>query len=973
MNDDLASIATVLTERYRIVRELGAGGMATVYLADDTKHHRQVAVKVLRPELAESVGVERFAREIEIAAGLHHPHILPLYDSGGAGSVLFYVMPFVEGASLRDKLAKGGALPIDEAVRIIREVADALEYARTRGVVHRDIKPENILIAGAHALVMDFGVAKALSDAAGATSLTGTGIAIGTPAYMAPEQAMADPAIDHRADVYALGAMAYELLAGRGVFLGANAQQILAGHLTRAPEPLHLHRSSVSPALEAVVMRCLEKMPADRFQTAGEVMVALDAAVATTSGATASPSIVSGSEASASPETGSGASPRPVTHDGATGATRLEVDGVPPSRPARAGRVKWAIVATTAAVVTIASLSWYSKVGRAGTLIGNDILDENDVVLVSDFQNRTTDSSLATTITDAVRVDLQQSHAVKVMSSSAMASALRRMNLPVGEPISEAKVRELAEREGVKAFVVGDIAKIGGGYQLTARVVATSTGSDALTARATAADDARLLGALEELGKALRRGIGESLRSVAAAEPLARVTTASLPALRAYSSAQRAESNGDRKRAVAMAKEALALDSTFASAWSLLFVSYTNMGQVQLGEDASAHAYAMRARLPEFERLRAEAHYHGMRAEFTEEEAAWARLAESGRDETNYADLLLRLNRLPEAEAMGRRSIAKPPWSSISYWNLAEAQAAQEKFSALDTTSALIAARMPGNAYARFIPVHGLLVRHLYDSAEAFLRAPAQQGLPSAKLLLCTVDRVRGRVRASQACAEPNPLAGISEFRLTGDSVRIKRAYSAFVAMPAAERPSDEYAINIVALCDLGRLRDARALLDEWRTRSKGTGPAFLADSAWAAGCIASGEQRWADAAQAFLAWGKAPLFSAFHFYNRGLPEAALAMERLGKPDSAIALLERAQHLPSLALGVAYDATWYPEALMRLGSLYEARGDRVKAGDYYAKYVELMKDADPELQNSVKAARAKVEQMRSEPRAGARP
>ncbi len=951
MNDDLASLATVLTDRYRVVRELGAGGMATVYLADDARHHRQVAVKVLRPELAESVGVERFAREIEIAAGLHHPHILPLYDSGGAGSVLFYVMPFVEGPSLRDRLTKGGALPIDEAVRIIREVADALEYARTRGVVHRDIKPENILLSGTHALVMDFGVAKALSDAASATSLTGTGIAIGTPAYMAPEQAMADPAIDHRVDVYALGAMAYELLAGRGVFLGANAQQILAGHMTRAPEPLHLHRSTVSPALEAVVMRCLEKIPADRFQTAGEVMAALDAAVATPSGAVAA-AVVSGATSS------------PHAAAATPGA------GTDTRRPAR--RLRWAIAAAVALVLSVASLTWYSKVGRAGTLIGNDVLAQNDMVLVADFQNRTTDSTLATTITDAIRVDLQQSRAVNVLSSTAMAAAFRRMNLPVGEAISEAKVRELAEREGIKAFVLGDIARIGGGYQLTARVVATATGSDALTARATAADDSKLLGALEELGASLRRGIGESLRSVAATAPLARVTTASLPALRAYSSAMRAEANGDRPRAIAMAKEALALDTSFASAWNLLFTSYVNSGQVPLAEDAATRAYTMRVRLPEFERLRAEAHYHGMRAEYTEEEAAWARLTEAGRSEASYADLLLRLNRLPEAEAMARRSIAKPPYSGVAFWNLAEAQAGQERFAAFDSTVALIQAKLPENPYAHFIPLHGLLVRHMYDSAQAVLRAPAVQGLPLAKEFQCSVDMARGRLRAAQACGQRMLASSISEFRLTGDSARIMRDYRAFMAVPAAERPVDQYPFSIVALCDVGRLRDARTLLDEWRTRTKGTGPTFRADSAWAVGCIAAGEQRWNDAAQAFLAWGKAPLFSAFHFYNRGLPEAALAMERLGKPDSAIALLERAQHLPSLALGAAYDRTWYAAALMRLGSLYEGRGDRVKAADYYAKYAELMKDADPELQASVKEARAKVEAMRGEPRSGAK-
>src|SRR6185436_8515890 len=253
MSDPFGQLNEALAGRYRVEREVGAGGMATVYLAQDEKHHRKVAVKVLRPELAANLGQERFLREIEIAASLHHPHILSLFDSGGSGGVLFYVMPFVEGESLRDRLAKGGALPVDEAVRIIREVADALAYSHRHGVVHRDIKPENILLTSGHALVTDFGVAKAVSDAASASNLTGTGVSLGTSAYMAPEQAMADPALDHRADLYALGVVAYEILAGFPPFQG-NPQQLIAAHLARRPEPLSTHRATVPAALEAVVM-----------------------------------------------------------------------------------------------------------------------------------------------------------------------------------------------------------------------------------------------------------------------------------------------------------------------------------------------------------------------------------------------------------------------------------------------------------------------------------------------------------------------------------------------------------------------------------------------------------------------------------------------------------------------------------------------------------------------------------------------
>ncbi|UCG84849.1 MAG: serine/threonine protein kinase [Gemmatimonadota bacterium] len=283
MADLLERLKAALADRYRIERELGSGGMATVYLAQDLRHERQVAVKVLRPELAAALGPERFHQEIKIAANLHHPHILPLYDSGDAEGFLYYVMPYEEGQSLRDKLAKEGELPISEAVRILRDVVDALSEAHDRGVVHRDIKPDNILLTKHHALVTDFGVAKAVSEATSALKLTTEGVALGTPAYMSPEQAAADKHIDHRADIYAVGVVAYELLTGRTPFLGTTPQMILSSHMTDTPEPVTKYRESVPPALAQLVTRCLEKKAADRWQSAEELLPQLEA-LATPSG-----------------------------------------------------------------------------------------------------------------------------------------------------------------------------------------------------------------------------------------------------------------------------------------------------------------------------------------------------------------------------------------------------------------------------------------------------------------------------------------------------------------------------------------------------------------------------------------------------------------------------------------------------------------------------------------------------------------
>ena len=260
-------LSAALADRYRIERELGAGGMATVYLARDLKHERDVAIKVLHPDLAAALGAERFLTEIRTTANLQHPHILPLHDSGEAAGFLFYVMPFIDGETLRTRLSRTRLLPIPEALLIAREVADALAYAHGRGVIHRDIKPENILLQGGHALVADFGIALAVQSAGGAR-MTQTGLSLGTPQYMSPEQAMGERAIDARTDVYALGAVTYEMLTGDPPFTGSTVQAIVARVLTDRPAPIRTTRDTVPVHVEAAVMTALAKLPADRFEGA---------------------------------------------------------------------------------------------------------------------------------------------------------------------------------------------------------------------------------------------------------------------------------------------------------------------------------------------------------------------------------------------------------------------------------------------------------------------------------------------------------------------------------------------------------------------------------------------------------------------------------------------------------------------------------------------------------------------------------
>jgi eukaryotic-like serine/threonine-protein kinase len=291
-------LAAALAATYRIDDELVGGGMSRVFSATEHALGRKVVIKVLPPELSAGVNRERFQREIQVAAQLQHPHIVPLLSAGrlpsteapppvqdappqepgsaGESELLYYTMPYIDGESLRAAVARRGRLPVREVVRILHDVIEALAYAHSRGVVHRDIKPGNILTIGSHALVTDFGVAKALSAAMPVSGMTSAGMAIGTPAYMAPEQLAADPAADHRIDIYAVGLLAYELLSGQSPFVGTSPQATMAAQLTRVPDPLDSVRDDVPPALAAIIMRCLEKLPEHRPQTANALLDELD-------------------------------------------------------------------------------------------------------------------------------------------------------------------------------------------------------------------------------------------------------------------------------------------------------------------------------------------------------------------------------------------------------------------------------------------------------------------------------------------------------------------------------------------------------------------------------------------------------------------------------------------------------------------------------------------------------------------------
>ncbi|HKT61843.1 MAG TPA: protein kinase [Gemmatimonadales bacterium] len=358
MSDLLGQLAPALGAAYRFERELGGGGMSRVFLAHETALGRKVVIKVLPPELSAGLNIDRFRREIQLAASLQHPHIVPLLAAGQASEalpLLYYTMPLVEGESLRARLIREHELPVGEAIRLLRDVVDALACAHEHGVVHRDIKPDNVLVSRQHAMVTDFGVAKALESGSGEQrlgALTSLGVALGTPAYMAPEQAAADPHTDHRADIYAVGALAYEMLTGRPPFIGPSPQAILAAQVMQPPPPITDLRPTVPPMLAALVMRCLEKKPADRWQSADELLHQLES-MATPSGGTAPTTAiasVSGPATAAAPSTPA-ASARPgwqragylvlglaLAFAAAWGVTRIHGGAAAPAAPVSAGQ-----------------------------------------------------------------------------------------------------------------------------------------------------------------------------------------------------------------------------------------------------------------------------------------------------------------------------------------------------------------------------------------------------------------------------------------------------------------------------------------------------------------------------------------------------------------------------------------------------------------------------------------------------------
>ena len=1023
-----------LGSQYRLERELGGGGMSRVFLAEETALGRKVVIKLLPPELAAVLSADRFQREVRLAAALQHPHIVPLLAAGSAGDILYYTMPFVEGESLRARLAREHELPVPEAVRLLREVVDALAYAHRQGIVHRDIKPDNILLSQHHAVVTDFGIAKALSAAGSSGTLTATGMAIGTPSYMAPEQATGESNVDHRADIYSLGALAYEMLAGEPPFRGSTAQALIAAQLTRSATPLAELRPAVPPELAAAIHRCLEKRPADRFQRAEELLAALEPfGAATPTGATASaavpaahwplPRILAGFAIAAAAVLGLAWGLRTLLGLPdwffpaavvllALGLPVVVLAGISHNRRI-AGRTAISLPvpgklhhgltlrrAVTGGIAAFSGLGLITGaymamrllgIGPVGSLVASGKLAERERLIIADFANQTRDPQLGAAVTQAFRVDFSQSKLVSPVEADYVRRVLRRMQRPDSVPVDLTVAREIAQREGFKAVVAGELQQVGPSVLVSAQLVNAQSGEVLATARETARDSTGILDAVDRVSKQLRAKIGESLRSIRANAPLADVTTGSLEALRKYSQALQVQSQGDNPGAIALLEEAVAQDSSFAMAWRKLGTMLINQGERPARAEAALNrAFALRERLTFRERKLTETSYYSdargvgdsavaalqsLLAEYPNDSWAWNNLGVMHETSGNTV----------EAERAYSKAAELEPENVLAWGNIFTLRIGAGRFDSAAATLQLMKNRFPAGPGMDMRESLLELGRRDFAAAETRLRAQVARyqanapwhdaflnnlaGALAIRGKLAEADRMQrtlseersGRGDATNAM-EVELLRVIPIALYREDPRAAKLALDAVLRshpldrMQPQERP---LLAGIYAATSAGDRDLASRLLEEF-SRNRGNIPGrawgFLLQ-------LARGEvltMKKESLPEGLAAFRKVAVVCA---YCAEAP-MGLAFERAGLPDSALVHYQRWADVGEniWEAGVYYH--WAPITYLRLGELYQAKGDTAKAVDFYGRFTELWREADAEFQPKVKDIKRRIAELR---------
>ena len=952
---------------YTLERELGGGGMSRVFVADDVRLGRKIVIKVLAPDLAASISLERFEREIKVAASLQQANIVPVLSAGETDRLPYYTMPFVDGESLRHRLAQSGALPIADAIRILVDVARALSYAHERGVVHRDIKPDNVLLSGSTAVVTDFGIAKALvasrsrGDSAEET-LTQIGTVVGTPAYMSPEQAASDPAIDRRTDIYAFGCLAFELLTGETPFAGRSPHKMLAAHITELPQSVLARRPDTPAPLADLVMRALAKDPDARPQSATDLIRVLeDAAVA-------------------------------------SGASMARASSVRHSLRRKAVMPAAAVVGAVALFYATVAGFGAAGIGPAASLRARGALGAREPLLIADFRVTGTDTNLANVVTEAVRANLNESNAFTLVLPSRIVAALGRMQRPATTRVEFALAQEIAQREGIKAIIDGGVTPLGAGYVIALRLVTADSGRELTSFHSVAPTPADLIKTIDDISRKLRGKIGESLKSVRATPALEDAVTASLPALRVFTEADRAFRVGDYPRAIALGRDAVAIDSTFADAWQLIEVAGANSTMSRGAIDsASAKVFRYRDRLPESVRLSVIASYYRTGQGRDRAKAADAYQRMFNRDSTAInaifvAAMANNRRQFARAESLLVFATARDSNASFAYANLTIALVNQGKLDRARAVIATLRKRFPlfqsGIIRAAESAYQGgdlVQYRRLLDS---MYRAPAPRIKGYGANHLALLELLGGRLRQSErfrletqaldsAVGSPTPpiidslRRSFQDAWYLGENARAARRLddalraAPLKAIAAADRPDYEIA---TAYALAGRPDRARAVLR-----------AFLAQADTS--IVRDRKPEEHETLAYILLAERKPMLAVLEFRMadrrpdgprdanpiRVLAQLGFAFDAANQPDSSIAMFERYKITPFNGHGDADGDSRYLAAVeKRLGELYEAKGDRARAVDAFAAFIGLWRNADPELQPKVAEARARLYRLRPE-------
>ena len=940
-----ATDVRVLGGRYVIEGEIGHGTSATVYRARDLVTERAVAVKVLRPELANGIGVDRFRQEITVTAKLQHPHILPVHDAGETDGTIYFVMPYVEGESLRQRLERAAnrRLPVDEAIRLAVEIADALAYAHRRGIVHRDVKPENILITSDHAVVCDFGLARALEEAATARAprKTGPGTVVGTPRYLSPERATTGDEGDARSDQYGVAYVLYEALVGETPFASPDLVASMRARAEETAPPLDRFRSDVPPHVTLAVRRALSREPSDRF-----------------------PDLESFARALATPL---------------------------PSTPRTRSR-RWVVATAGIAAAAVAVIAIQRLLDRSS-------IAPRSLIVLADIDNRTGDPVFDHAINAALTAGLRQSTNVDLFPPQRIQETLARMrknssasaDTPLGTRLDEAVAREIAQREGVRAALVGTVDRVDTSYLLTERLVDASSGRTMASESAVAKGRAAIIETIDDIVRRLRHDLGESAKVLAQHDrPLPRATTRSLDALRRYADGLAANLAGRERETIDLMEQAVAIDSDFALVHAELGVRFYYGNERLKGDYHFDRALRLVDRLTDRERLQVQASAEEWRGK--RDRAVDLRLALLAQypGDTHQWGLIgydyMRLGRPHEAIEALTRDLAVDSMNTASIENLAEAYSElgdHERAAASLRRVFSLKPDLRSNSYLRERYGSALLfaghideARAVFDSmrvGDANRRARGERALAMLEIFAGRNDAAIARLHQAVALSHASGaalsearnrllLAGAEDEKGWRDSARMERRALYVLFRHNYLEPTFLMFLG-KAFARAGELQPAAEVLDTLRHRARPSNPV---DQANAKVLAAEVKLARGSARVPLVADTTSPrplLEEAFVIDSSSLVAESLARSLAATGDKSGAVARYESFVSAAPRWFGWEAEPYAlAAFVQLGRLYESLGDTARARDAYQRYLTRMAKADDDLV-SVREARAALSRI----------